>query len=988
MSSRIHHIILAICCAWLVLLNTNSLHAQTYIMGSSPAVNGASISTCSGMFYDSGGANGNYGNNQNFTVTFCSATPGQQVQLAFSLFDLNNGDVLNIYNGPNTAAPLLYTCSACNDAGLTFSSSTGCLTVRFTSNNAQNTNNNVGWAASITCFSPPANDNCSSATPVSVGSSCVNTLGTNVNATASAGAAAPTCGLYSGGDVWYSFVAPPSGSVTLTASSIVGGPTDMDMALYSGTCGTLTQLDCDDFGGPAPAPDYMPQINFANLIAGQTYYVRLWEFGNNAFGNFNFCVVENGASNSNVDCSSSNQLCSDSQVSGASSGFGSQDLSAGNDGCLGLEHQSNWFYAQVTTAGDFSFSITPQVATDDYDFAVWQYPAGSSVPCPPTTQPTRCSFSAVDGATGLGNGANDNSEGAAGNGWVAPISVNVGDILVILVDNFSSTTTPFTMDFTGTSSLNCTPVPLECSIGGALVACVGATSQLTGTGLPAASNPWTSSDPSVAIVSSSGLVTGIAPGTVTITYMDSQGCQATQVFTVNARPIIGSMAFQVCTGSTFNETPSSNAPNVLPLGTTYSWSAPTGSGFTGGAAGSGASISGNLINSGAAPVIATYSVTATSGIAPNQCSTTFSIAVTVNPRPAVTAMSRVTCSGQQFTVSPVNGTNGLVPSGTIYSWSAPSGTGFSGGSSGSGAGISGTLFNTGSAPVTATYSVTAIYGTSPTICTNTFNLVVTVNPLPTAGVTSNSPICGGENAVFSITGTAGALVTYNLNGGSNATAILTGGTATVTVAGATAPQTLNLVSVVSNGTPSCTQTLSGSAVVSVNPLPTASVSSNGPICLGQNAIFTITGTTGSVVSYSLNGGATATATLVGGTATVTISAATANQSLALVSITSGGVPACSQNLSATSVVTLAAAIEPIFDYANQRFCEGAVIIQPILNTTSVNGITGIWSPAGINTASPGITDYVFTPSPGQCAMTTSFSVWVAELPITSGIFHD
>jgi len=158
--------------------------------------------------------------------------------------------------------------------------------------------------------------------------------------------------------------------------------------------------------------------------------------------------------------------------------------------------------------------------------------------------------------------------------------------------------------------------------------------------------------------------------------------------------------------------------------------------------------------------------------------------------------------------------------------------------------------------------------------------------------------------------------------------------------------------------------------------------------LGQNAIFTITGTTGSVVSYSLNGGATATATLVGGTATVTISAATANQSLALVSITSGGVPACSQNLSATSVVTLAAAIEPIFDYANQRFCEGAVIIQPILNTTSVNGITGIWSPAGINTASPGITDYVFTPSPGQCAMTTSFSVWVAELPITSGIFHD
>ena len=889
------HIMVWLVAALMLVLFTEHSNAQNYNLGISPASNGASISTCSGMFYDSGGANGNYGNNQNFTVTFCSATAGQQIQLAFSLLDLNNGDVMNIYNGSTVASPLVYTCSACNSAALTFSSTNGCLTVRFTSNSAANTNNNVGWAASISCFSPPANDNCNTATPISVGSTCVNTQGTNLNATASTGVADPTCGLYNGGDVWYSFVAPASGSVTLTANSIVGGPADMDMALYSGTCGALTQLECDDFDGPG----IMPQINYPNLIPGQTYFVRLWEFGNNAIGSFNFCIIENGSSQANVDCSGSTQLCSDSQVNGASAGFGTQDLTTANNGCLGIEHQSNWFYAQVTTAGIFSFTINPQVITDDYDFAVWQYPAGSSVPCPPAADPIRCSFSAVDGSTGLGNGAADVSEGAAGNGWVESINVGVGDILVILIDNFSSTTTPFTMDFTGTASLNCTPVPLECSISGTLQACVGATSQLTGTGIPATTNAWVSSDPAVATVSSTGLVTGVEAGTVTITYTDLQGCQVTQLFTVNPRPSIGQMATQVCSGSSFNEVPTSDAPNVLPLGTTYSWGVPSGSGFTGGNSGSGNSITGNLVNSGSAAVTANYAVTATSGTVPNQCSGTFNLLVTVNPRPAVTAMSRSICSGQSFSATPVNGINGSIPVGTIFSWSAPTGGGFTGGASGSGPSISGTLFNSGSAPVNAVYSVTAISGTSPNLCTSTFSLTVTVTPLPTASVVANGPICAGQSAVFTITGTAGATITYNLNGGDNTTAVLVGGTAMVTVVDVTENQTLNLVSIVAGAAPFCFQVLNGSAHVA-----------------------------------------------------------------------------------------LATEIVPLFNYNDLSYCEDAVVVQPVLSTTSLNGITGGWLPSSISTSEPGIAQYQFTPDDGQCAVGVSFEVAVAPIPETSLIFHN
>ncbi|MGL2988588.1 hypothetical protein ACSVH5_13480, partial [Flavobacterium sp. RSSA_27] len=74
---------------------------------------------------------------------------------------------------------------------------------------------------------------------------------------------------------------------------------------------------------------------------------------------------------------------------------------------------------------------------------------------------------------------------------------------------------------------------------------------------------------------------------------------------------------------------------------------------------------------------------------------------------------------------------------------------------------------------------------------------------------------------------------------------------------------------INNPTTSCTQTLSGSSTVTVNPLPTASISSNnGPICSGANATFTLTGTSGAVVTYNINGGSNTTVTLTGGTATV------------------------------------------------------------------------------------------------------------------------
>ena len=108
-------------------------------------------STCSGTFYDSGGSGNNYTNNQNRTVTFCSSPAGQTISLTFSQFNIeNNWDYMYIYNGPNTASPLLGTYTGTTSPG-TISATSGCITISFTSDFIITAS---GWVAAISCITP------------------------------------------------------------------------------------------------------------------------------------------------------------------------------------------------------------------------------------------------------------------------------------------------------------------------------------------------------------------------------------------------------------------------------------------------------------------------------------------------------------------------------------------------------------------------------------------------------------------------------------------------------------------------------------------------------------------------------------------------------------------------------------------------------------------------------------------------------------------
>ena len=95
----------------------------------------------------------------------------------------------------------------------------------------------------------------------------------------------------------------------------------------------------------------------------------------------------------------------------------------------------------------------------------------------------------------------------------------------------------FTNDCGGISTITITVNPLP-TITGTLVACATTGRQLIGSGTPAVSNPWTSSNTSIATVNNTGFVTAVAAagGSVVITYTNSNGCSITANFTVPPLP--------------------------------------------------------------------------------------------------------------------------------------------------------------------------------------------------------------------------------------------------------------------------------------------------------------------------------------------------------------------------------------------------------------------------------------------------------------------
>ncbi|NHM07000.1 hypothetical protein G4D82_07180, partial [Flavobacterium sp. CYK-4] len=161
-----------------------------------------------------------------------------------------------------------------------------------------------------------------------------------------------------------------------------------------------------------------------------------------------------------------------------------------------------------------------------------------------------------------------------------------------------------------------------------------------------------------------------------------------------------------------------------------------------------------------------------------------------------------------------------------------------------------TISGTPTASGVFTFPVTMFSGPTDSCTTTT---TIEVSALPTATLSSGTTICSGTSTTLTITGTAGATVTYNVGSGPNTTTTLdAAGNGTINTGNLTAATTYNLISIDSNGTPNCSQTLTGSSTINITNLPTVAISGTATICSGDTATITFTGTPNATVTYLIN----------------------------------------------------------------------------------------------------------------------------------------
>lgn len=194
-------------------------------------------------------------------------------------------------------------------------------------------------------WAQPGNDNPCGAEVLTPGVACTYSTWSNVAATATTGPPAPGCASYNGGDVWFQITIPVGGSVTVTTATVGGSAlTDGGMAFYTAaTCaGPFTLVSCND-----DSNGLMPVLTYTGT-PGATLWVRVWEFGNNAFGAFNICATTPPPPSTNNDPCGATVL---TPATGCTYTLGSN---AGATASTGVPAPTCSFY----TGGDVWFRVT------------------------------------------------------------------------------------------------------------------------------------------------------------------------------------------------------------------------------------------------------------------------------------------------------------------------------------------------------------------------------------------------------------------------------------------------------------------------------------------------------------------------------------------------------------------------------------------------------------------------------------------------------
>ncbi len=933
-------------------LNLETMEAQVYNLNA--GTSGQTISVCRGLFRDSGGGDivdcilgtgGNYGTNENRTVTFCSNN-GKPIRVSFLWWDLETGfDVITVYDGPNTSSPVLiaFTGFGENYQVPNFYTSSGtCLTFRFTSDNTVNW---CGWEAIIGCEpdvcgtgnNPPANDACSNAPTIcDFDGYCGNTSGwytpDNSNIGTTGTPPGPFCGSIENNS-WVSFIADEtSASFRITSSNCIFPiASGIQAQIFSAVnCSQFTSVsNCVSQDG---GPGTFNISTTSALVPGQRYYIMLDGFGGNVCDYTIFPLT--GVRALDITGPPYNSICTNQTttltVTGANPGDtyqwspASAIIGASNGPSITANPgatTTNYSVVVTSPSGCASQTLNYNLIVNSLNTIVTGNTTiceGESTTLMATATPNPATVSFNNNLSV--NIPDNNATGITSNINVTGISGNAGATLESVCLDISHT-------FVGDLEVllrcpNGTTINLSTRRGGGgdnySSTCFGLSGPAISTGTPPFTGTFTpeqalsalaacTSDGTWSLIVRDRLSgdTGALLGwsinfknEASYTWSPSTGLNTTTGPSVTANPTtttsytITTQDMIGCSSQTsVTVTVNPNTTPVFnPIANICQGSTPPAlpNVSTNGISGTWSPAS---INTGT-PGSTTYTFTPSAG----QCANNGSISVTIDPPSITPTFNPITpiCSGDPAPILPTTSNNGIT--GT---WTPP------------------VVSNT----ATNTYNFTPNAGQ----CASPSSLVVTVNPANTPTFNPITPICSGDPAPI--------LPTTSNNG-------ITG-TWSPAVVSNTTTNTYTF-------TPNAGQCASStSLVVTVNPANTPTFNPITPICSGDPAPI--------LPTISTNG--------INGTWSPTT---VSNTNSATYTFTPFGGQCANQT---TLNITVNTPVTPTFNPVT-AICQGAT--PPTLPTTSTNGITGTWSPATVNNTST--TTYTFTPTAGQCATSTTLVV--------------
>ncbi len=343
--------------------------------------------------------------------------------------------------------------------------------------------------------------------------------------------------------------------------------------------------------------------------------------------------------------------------------------------------------------------------------------------------------------------------------------------------------------------------------------------------------------------------------TATTTTASCVSAPVTYNVTIKPKPVITLTGNNsVCSGVSGNVN-LTLSNNLGSSGATWSWSRDVMSGIAPNTnSGTSSSIGETLTNSTSSSIQVSYMATTTTA---GCISSQQTFILTIKPKPNIQSASLSICSSNPIVFSPVNDADNIVPTSTLYSWSAPTSFSLSGMTAGNAQSAFGqTLTNTSGSDQNITYTVTPnSAGCQGSVFT--VNASIKFEPFP-ALISSAQSICSGESVQLFVNG--GATYAWTPNTNINATFI-----ENPTVS-PTASTSYNVLVTGSNG---CSVSRSVAVTVNTNPTITNIPSSVPSVCSGGTYSFTPTTSPGATYEWTRENNGAYSSNVTNGSSAIT-----------------------------------------------------------------------------------------------------------------------